>query len=82
MAVLLSSCVPAREKPTVPVEEKPTVLVEEKPAVPVQEKSAEQLKKAKYDFARIGAIYQAVTDPLTKRVTHSFQCNSRTEDPI
>ena len=31
------------------------------------------MQKAKDEYAKIGAFYQEVTDPLTKRVSHSFR---------
>ena len=37
------------------------------------EPTVEQLKKAGEDYAKVGATYRAVTDPLTERVAHSFR---------
>ena len=37
------------------------------------EPTVEQLKKAKDDFAKIGATYRLVTDTLTKRSMHWFE---------
>jgi repressor of nif and glnA expression len=47
---------------------------------PPKEPTAEQLKEAKDAFAKIGADYKAVTDPQTKRVTHSFKMPEKTQD--
>lgn len=44
------------------------------------EPTAEQLQKAKDDYAKVGATYRAVTDPRTKRVTHSFEFPRTTRD--
>ena len=44
------------------------------------EPTAEQVQKAKDDFARVGATSEAVTDPLTKRVSHSFGFAFNTKD--
>ena len=53
-------------------------------AVPGQdtppEPTVEQLNKAREDYAKVGATYRAVTDPLTKRVAHSFVFAPRTRD--
>jgi len=53
-----------------------SVLAQEKPVEP----TTEQLQKAKDEFAKIGATYDAVIDPLTKRVTHTFRLAAKTQD--
>ena len=46
---------------------------DKKPVEPTEE----QLKAAKEGFGKLGAKYEAVTDPLTKRTQHWFQMPKR-----
>ena len=45
-----------------------------------KEPTPEQLKKAKDDFAKIGATYREETDSHTKQVTHLFVMPEKTTD--